>query len=218
MNYIANVIGATGLVGNKLTLLLLENPDFKLVRIFTRRKTGIIHQKLEEQIIDFRKPGKWEHLVEGDILFSALGTTLKQAGSKENEYEVDFTFNLNFAKAAHKNKVPRYILVSSVGANPKSRVFYSRMKGELEDEIARLSFENLVIFRPSVLAGQRTEKRPMEVLAVKIGRFLTKFIFRKYKPVNGETVAKAMISSVLNPDKKKVLIVELDEIFSLAGE
>ena len=117
MNLTVNVIGATGLVGKQLVQQLLENNNFEKVRIFVRRKTGIEHPKLEQQIIDFKNEETWKKLLTGDVLFSTLGTTLKQAGSKEKEYEVDFTFNLNFAKVAKENGIPNYVLVSSVGAN-----------------------------------------------------------------------------------------------------
>ncbi len=217
MGKIANIVGATGLVGKELTQQLLENPSFSRVNIFVRRPSGIKHPKLQEYIVDFSTPGQWVQLVEGDVLFSALGTTLKQAGSKEKEYEVDFIYNLNFAKAALKNNIPAYVLVSSVGANPKSRIFYTRMKGELEAEVTKLGFNKLVILRPSVLVGKRSEKRPMEQLGITLGNFFTRFIFKKYKPIKGETVARAMVQSVGHKTEKKTRVYELDELFSLAN-
>ena len=215
MKIIANVIGATGLVGKQLLGKLLENNDFEKVKIFVRKDTGIKHAKLEQHIIDFSDMDSWKNLVKGDVLFSALGTTLKQAGSKEKEYEVDFTFNLNFAKTARENGLGNYVLVSSVGANSKSRIFYTRMKGELDDAVAGLGFENLVILRPSSLTGKRMETRLAEQLSIPVARFITKFVFKKYRPIKGEIVAQAMINGVLFPNKNKT-IWDGDEVFLLA--
>ncbi|MGC9353914.1 MAG: oxidoreductase [Mariniphaga sp.] len=212
----ANVIGATGLVGKQLVKQLLGNENFEKVRIFVRRDSGIQHPKLEQQIVDFGKAETWTKKLTGDVLFSALGTTLKQVGSKEKQYEVDFTFNLNFARKAKANGVENYVLVSSVGANSKSKIFYTRIKGELDDEVAKLGFKNLAILRPSSLTGDREETRWMEKMSIPIARFVTQFIFKKYRPISGETVAQAMVNAVLKPNPEKT-IWEADEVFELTG-
>jgi len=217
MKLTANIIGATGLVGKQLVQQLLDNNNFEKIRIFVRRDFGIQHPKLEQQIIDFRNPETWQNHLTGDVLFSSLGTTLKQAGSKENEYEVDYTFNLNFAKTAKENGIPNYVLVSSIGANSNSQIFYTRMKGELDKAVAKLGFENLVILRPSSLTGDRKEKRWMEIISIPIANFLTKFMFKKYRPIKDEIVAQAMINSVLKPYNNKS-IWENFEICKLANE
>jgi len=151
------------------------------------------------------------------VLFSALGTTLKQAGSKEKQYEVDFTFNLNFARKAKANGIENYVLVSSAGANSKSKIFYTRIKGELDDAVAKLGFKNLVILRPSSLTGDRDETRRMEKMSIPIARFITKFILKKYRPISGETVAQAMINAVLNSNPEKT-IWKGDEVFKLTTD
>jgi len=150
------------------------------------------------------------------VLFSALGTTLKQAGNKEKQYEVDFTFNLNFARKAKENGIENYVLVSSIGANSNSSIFYTRIKGELDDAVSKPGFKNLVILRPSSLTGERNENRWMEKMSIPVARFVTKFVLKKYRPISGETVAQAMINAVLNPNPKKT-IWEGDEVFELAG-
>ncbi len=217
MNLTANVIGATGLVGKQLVSQLLENEHFGKVRIFVRRDSGLSHPKLEQLIVDFADEKTWAKKLTGDVLFSALGTTLKQAGSKTKQYEVDFTFNLNFAQKAKANSIENYVLVSSIGANSKSALFYTRIKGELDDTVANLGFENLTILRPSYLSGERDEKRWMEELSLPIVGFVTKLILKKYRPISGETVAKAMINGVLKPHPEKT-IWEADEVFELAGK
>jgi len=217
MKLTANVIGATGLVGKQLVQQLLENQSFEIVRIFVRRDSGIQHPKLDQQIIDFKDETTWAKQLTGDVLFSALGTTLKQAGSKEKEYEVDFTFNLNFATKAKENGIENYVLISSIGANAKSRIFYTRMKGELDEAVKKLNFKNLAILRPSSLTGERKEKRPAEIISIPILNFLTRFMLKKYRPIKDETVAQAMINAVLKPNPEKT-IWEAVEVFTLAAK
>lgn len=215
MNLTANVIGATGLVGKQLVNQLLENEHFEKVRIFIRSETNLSHVKLEKHIVDFRKPETWEKQLTGDVLFSALGTTLKQAGSKEKQYEIDFTFNLNFATKARDNGIENYVLVSSVGANVKSAVFYTKMKGELDKAVSELGFTNLAIIRPASLTGDRKEKRVAEIISIPVATFITRFILKKYRPISDKTVASAMINAVLQPSKIKT-IWEAGEVFDLA--
>ena len=109
----AIVIGATGLVGHELVQQLLQDQRFVRVVVLGRRNSGFVHARLEEHLISFDQPEQWRHLVKGDVLFSALGTTLKTAGSKEAQYKVDHTYQLEVAKAAAANGVPVYVLVSS---------------------------------------------------------------------------------------------------------
>lgn len=213
MKLTANVIGATGLVGRYLVQQLLENANFEKVRIFVRRDAGIEHPKLEQQIVDFSDERSWgKHLI-GDVLFSALGTTLKQAGGKDKQYEIDFTFNLNFAKKAKENGIENYVLVSSVGSNATSSLFYTRMKGELDEAVQQIGFKNLAILRPTSLVGERKERRIAEEMSIPVVNFVTKFVFKKYKPIHGKTVAQAMINVVLHPNPEKT-IWEADEVGS----
>jgi len=214
MKLTANVIGATGLVGKQLVEMLLENESFEKVRIFVRRDTGLNHPKLEQQIVDFSKTKTWENLLTGDVLFSALGTTLKQAGSKEKQYGIDFTFNLNFAQKAKENGIENYVLVSAVGANSRSGIFYSRMKGELDEAVSKLGFNNLSILRPASLTGDRKVKRSGEEISVPVLNFVTRFMLKNYRPISDKTVAKAMINAALkNTDGK--IFWEGSEIFEL---
>lgn len=217
MKLSANVIGATGLVGKKLVELLLENENFGKVRIFVRRETGLKHPKLEQQIVDFSQTESWEKQLTGDVLFSALGTTLKQAGSKEKQYEIDFTFNLNFAQKAKENGIENYVLVSSVGANSKSSVFYTRIKGELDEAVSKIGFQNLSILRPASLTGDRENRRLVEDISVPVLNFLSRFVLKNYRPISDETVAKAMIKGALNKNQNKS-IWEGAEVVNLAAD
>ncbi len=193
MGKIAIVIGASGLVGQQLVNQLLFHSQFDKVRIFVRHRTRFIHPNLEENIIDFNEFDQWKHLVQGDILYSTLGATIKAAKSKENQYRVDFTYQYEFAKAAAENGVSGYVLVSSMGASPKSSVFYSRMKGELEAAVEKLSFRKCLIFRPSILDGNRHERRVGEKIGLLVSHFLTRVILKKYKPTPVGLLAAKMI-------------------------
>ena len=213
----ANVIGATGLVGKALVRQLLNDERFGKVRIFVRRETGLKHQKLEQLIVDFGRAETWEKQLTGDVLFSALGTTLKQAGSKEKQWEIDFTFNLNFAKKSKENGIENYVLVSSVGANSKSSIFYTKMKGELDEAVSKIGFRNLVILRPASLTGPRENRRISEEISVPVLNLLTRFVMKNYRPICDETVAKAMINAVFRKKTDK-LIYEGAGVFNLASE
>lgn len=215
MNNTAIVIGATGLVGSEILNLLLEDDRYAKVKVFHRRTTGVRHPKLEEHIIDFEALDKWKHLLTADELYSALGTTLKKAGSQERQYTIDFTYQFETAKAAADNGVENYSLVSSAGANYQSKFFYSRLKGELDEAVKELPFEVITIMRPSILAGDRNENRLGEKVGLFLANIFTKIPgLKKYRPIAGNEVAKGMINS-LHKCTPGYHIFELDEIFYL---
>jgi len=190
----AIVVGATGLTGSLLLRKLLDDDTFRQVMVFLRRSTGITHPKLTEHIIDFDAPATWSDLVKGDVLFSCMGTTLKKAGSKNNQYAIDYTYQLEFAKTAHQNGVQTYILISSTGASSKSRFFYMKMKGMLEDAVKQIPFQHIHIMRPNILEGPRTERRAGEMLGLKfIKMFNTIGLLKKMKPTHVNDLANQMI-------------------------
>ncbi len=191
----AIIIGATGLTGNQLVDLLLHDNRFDKIVVFSRRSLGIKDLKLEEHIIDFANSESWSNFVKGDVLFSALGTTLKVAGSKEAQYKIDYQYQYQFAAIAATNQVSTYVLVSSASANPSSSNFYLRMKGELERDIKKLPFQHIQIIQPGPLDGDRKEKRTMERLSLKVIKSLNKIgLFKKYKPIHVRIVAQKMIN------------------------
>jgi uncharacterized protein YbjT (DUF2867 family) len=211
----AIIIGATGLIGSFITKKLLADTRYEKVKIFVRRTSGIQHSKLTEYIVDFDKIWEWQNLLTGDELYSALGTTIKKAGSKENQRKIDFDYQYEVAKAASENGVKKYFLVSSLGANYKSGNFYLRIKGLLDEKIMQLEFDKIRIFRPSILAGERSEKRFGESFGIKLAGTVTNLIpaLKKYRPINAELVAEAMIKSANQNVNDKVIIYESDKIF-----
>lgn len=191
----ALVIGATGATGKDLVEQLLQDRDFEEVHIFVRKPLKIQNDKLKIHVIDFDKPEEWKNIVRGDVAFSCLGTTLKSAGSKEAQRKVDFDYQYEFAKAAKENNVDDYILVSAYGANPKSKIFYSRMKGELEEAVKKLHFEKITIFKPGMLERKDSD-RTGEVLGSRIIKFANKLgLLESQKPLPTDVLAKAMINS-----------------------
>jgi len=212
----AIVIGGTGLVGSELVKLLLEDSRFNKVLVFGRRSLDIKHEKLEEKIIDFDKPEQWRDLVKGDVLFSALGTTMKKAGSPSAQYKVDYYYQYIFAEAAAENKVPVYVLVSAPGAHPESVMFYTRMKGTLERDVKKLDFDTIHFIQPGLLHGDRDEERKGEKGAYYVLKAINSVgLFRGYRPIDGQTVGKAMIIAA-ESEGSGVKTYALKEIFKLA--
>ncbi|MBK7498408.1 MAG: NAD(P)H-binding protein [Ignavibacteriales bacterium] len=213
----AIVIGASGLVGSYITLKLLDDNRYDKVKVFVRNTIDISHPKLEEHIIDFDKIEVWKEFLTGDELYSALGTTIKKAGSKEAQFKVDYTYQYDVAKAAAENGVKKYLLVSSAGANYKSSNFYLRTKGNLDEKVQQLGFEQICIFRPSILVGLRSEKRLGETIGIKIAGTITKIIpaLKQYRPIEASQVAEAMIKSANQSISDKIKIYQPLEIFNL---
>ena len=206
----ALVIGATGATGKDLVDQLAENDAFDAVSLFVRRPLEYNHSKVEIHIVDFDNVEDWKNQLVGDVLFSCMGTTLKQAGSKEAQWKVDYDYQYNVAKAAREMGVSHYALVSSTGAKADSPFFYMQMKGKLEDAVKTLGFRRTVIVRPPSLIRKNSD-RWAEAVSVKILKFVNKIgLFRSMSPVDTELVAKALIDHTLEGDGLK--IVEKEEI------
>lgn len=195
------VIGATGLVGKWILLKLLDSPSVEEIIIFSRREVDIVHEKIKNHIIDFNKISEWESLIQGDVLFSALGTTLKAAGSKSAQFRVDFDYQYMVAQVAKKNGVKKLVLISSVNADPESSFFYLSMKGKLERELSFLDFKSLVILRPGPLVGLRSVPRLGETISHIFLKFIPDFLLTYgMKPISGEKVALVAIDSLKSND------------------
>jgi uncharacterized protein YbjT (DUF2867 family) len=197
-NKTALIFGATGLVGGHVLQQALAADAYTSVVAFTRGPLSITHPKLKNVVINFDKLGDYKKEIVGDDLFLCLGTTIKKAGSEAAFKVVDFDYPLAVAKMAKENGVNQVLLCSAVDADATSKIFYNRMKGMLEDALKALNFNALHIFQPSLLLGERNENRFGESVAKVVGKFLDKIIgglLSKYRPVEGETVASAMVKS-----------------------
>ncbi len=199
--------GATGLVGRAILEGLLADDSVKAVHTLGRREPGIVHPKLTPHVVDFAALPPLPPL---DEVYLALGTTIKAAGSQAAFRAVDFDANLSVARAALAAGARRAGLVSAMGADTKSRVFYNRVKGELEEELARLSFDGLVIARPSLLVGDREAlgqpKRPAERVATAVSKLLGPLIPANYRPITAADVARALIARVPAARERVVLL------------
>lgn len=213
----ALVIGATGLTGKHLVKLLLESDDYQSVVIFTRRKLDLDHPKLLTHIVDFDKMQEWGDLISGDDVFSAMGTTIKQAGSKQAFYKVDYTYPANFIEQAMTNGASRLFLISAPGINTKSPVFYNRVKAQLEEYLSSLNYATSVYFRPSIIYGDREHSRLGEQLGERLLGFSSRWIpgMKKYQPISGQELARAIVNCACSDLPKGQHIYEWAEIFKL---
>lgn len=202
----AVVVGGTGLVGTQLVRQLLADGRFGKVVLLGRRPSGVAGPKVREHVIDFDRPETWRELVAGDVLFSALGTTIKAAGSREAQYRVDHGYQLAVAEAARRNGVETLVLVSSGGADPRSRIFYARMKGELERDVEALGFPRLRLLRPGPLDGERRERRAGEAAMLRVLRPLAPVLPAGARPIRDEVVARAAIAAALDPTPGRVVL------------
>ena len=199
MRKTALIVGATGLVGSEILNYAFNDDRIGKIKIFVRRPSGLSDPKLEEHIVDFEKLGEWRHLIQGDVLFSALGTTIKQVGTREAQRVVDYDYQLRVAQAAKLNGVTNYVLVSAAGAESKSSVAYTKMKGDLERDVMKLSFSKMTIIRPSLLKGPRGQKRFVEHNAGVVLSWLPTIPgLEVIKPVSGKLVAHACIESAFD--------------------
>lgn len=210
----AIVTGATGLIGKELLRQLLSDQRFERIVVFARRSTGLISAKLEEHLISFDDMKPYYHYIRGDVIFCALGTTIKKAGSQENFRKTDFEYVLNFAMAGKAMSVRHFVLVSSIGANTESKSFYLRIKGEIENAVINTGIEKITILRPSMLLGRREEFRAGEKAGILFARLFS-FIFtgaiRQFRPVKDSAVAGKMILECFT-ERTGVRIIESDEI------
>jgi uncharacterized protein YbjT (DUF2867 family) len=208
---IAIIAGATGLVGRELIELLLASPRYAEVHAIGRRAPSIVHEKLHVIASDLQTIPPLRAI---DDAFCCLGTTIKKAGSQAAFRAVDFDMVLNFAKAAKQAGAKRFLVVSSLGANAKSPVFYNGVKGETEDALREIGFDSLTIFRPSLLVGDRAEARLGERVGIAVFSALVPLMIgpaRKIRPVAAAAVARRMMEAAM-ANQRGTLIIESDAI------
>ena len=204
----AIVIGATGLVGNLILKELLSDNDFSEVRIFVRKPTGIINPKLKEIITPMTDINTLSSEIQGDVLFNALGTTIKKAGNQEEQQRIDRDLPVAFAKIASENGVKIMLNVSSVGANLNGG-FYLKTKAEMENGTGKFFPQSVFHFRPGFLVGDRKEFRLVEKIASGVMKVIDPILTgssKKYKSMPADKLAKAMVSLSKNPAGKSTVL------------
>ena len=210
----ALVLGASGATGRELLKLLLDDSNLNQVSIFVRTDPKISDKKLTIHKIDFAKLEEYKDLIKGDILFSALGTTKKEAGGKKEQYLVDYTYQYEFAKMASDNGVTNYSLVSSTGANSNSSFFYPKIKGELEESVKKLNFKKIDIFQSPMLIRQPDLMRSGEKSGIKFLNAVNKIgVLKSQKPLNVKDLALKMIKEALNIREERITTFTTKDLF-----
>lgn len=210
----ALVIGATGATGKDLVDVLLQDSAYTEVVAFVRRTGALKHPKLTEIITDFDKLEEVAESITGDVWFSCLGTTLKAAGIKEKQWHIDHDIPLAFARIARRNGVPVAVILSAHGADASSKVFYSKVKGSLDEAIIRLGFTTCLIFRPGFLLRKDTD-RPSERLIAAGLKFVNRLgLFRKFRPLPTLTLAGKMATTA-KASTPGTHVFGLEKIFNL---
>ena len=192
----ALVAGASGLVGSQVLRLLLEDPVYSRVTLLARRELPLSHKKLEQRIASFDRLAQIADFPRVHDVFCCLGTTMQQAGSPDAFRKVDFTYVVELARVAVRHRAPQFLVVTAVGADPQSRILYSRVKGEAEEAVRRLQFESIQIFRPSLVVGARAQSRPAERVARLLGLLVGWALvgpLSRYRPIKAEALARAMV-------------------------
>lgn len=209
----ALIAGASGLVGGHLLLRLLDTEAWDRVVALGRRTLDVRHPKLEQRLADFDHLGALG-FPESDDAFCCLGTTIKKAGSAAAFRRVDYDYVLDFARRARQHGATQFLVVSALGADAGSRVFYNRVKGEMERDVAGLDYEAVQIVRPSLLLGERDVPRPKERAAGLIAKPFRPLLtgpFRKYRPIHADKVAAALVSAA-QQRRPGVHIFESDQL------
>ena len=192
----ALLLGGSGLTGGHCLDYLLNDAHYHQVVTLVRSPLSVEHPKLIQRQVDFNQLNDCLAGMQINDVFCCLGTTIKKAGSQKAFYEVDFFYPAEIAKLSIANGAEQFLFISALGANPKSAIFYNRVKGEAEEAIARYGFKGFYIFRPSLLLGKRQESRPAEKFGEKLFQwfsFVFKGVLQKYKPVESKAVAFAMV-------------------------
>jgi len=208
----ALIIGATGATGKDLLDILLKDEDYAEIVIFVRRPGGITHPKLIEIVTNFDQLEDISGHIQGDVLFSCIGTTRKEAGSRKKQWHIHLEIPLEYTAIAKRNGIPKIVLLSAYGASATSNVFYSRMKGELEEGIAGLAFEQHTIFRPGLLLRDGSDRAGERISEGLLCLFNSLGLFWKFQPLPTAVLAEKLAKA------PKVLtggqhLIELDKIF-----
>ena len=214
----ALLVGATGLVGGHCLRQLLADDAWSQVVVLARRRLAASHPKLVARLVDFDRLGQLSGFPRVTDVFCALGTTIAKAGSQPEFHKVDFTYVVETARLAAVSGARQFLLVSAVGADRSSSIFYSRVKGETEEAVRKLPLAGIQIFRPSILAGERSESRPFErvgLAAFSAVSFAMVGPLRRYRPVAADDVARAMLE-VARREIPGVNVYDSDRIEEIA--
>ncbi|MBX7058822.1 MAG: oxidoreductase [Leptospirales bacterium] len=217
----ALVLGASGMTGRQLAELMLFDSAYSEVRLLVRAPLPIEGRRIQQSVVDFERLSDHPELFEVRDLFCCLGTTIKKAGSELAFRKVDHDFPLQAAQLALQKGASRFFIMTALGAAARSTVFYNRVKGQLEEDLRALGAPEVHIFRPSLLRGKRLESRPGEEfanLAAGLLSFALAGPLRRYRPIEGAAVARAMLTLAHRAPQPGFFIHESEEIQSIADQ
>lgn len=192
----AIILGATGLTGGILLQKLLNDPTYGKVILFSRSPVAVKDEKIEEHLIDLFKIGEYGELFNADVVFCCIGTTKSKTPNEDTYRKIDYGIPVAAAKLCNENAIGTFEVISSMGSSPNSKVFYNRIKGEMEEAVLAQNISNTYIFQPSLIAGDRVEKRFFENLAKNVFKVLNFALvgpLQKYRSIHPEIIARAMI-------------------------
>ena len=195
MSKTAIVLGATGLTGGLLLEKLIEDTSYEKIKLFSRSSVHKSSTKIEEYLIDLFKLETYKELFTGDVLFCCIGTTASKTKDKEVYKAIDYGIPVSAAKLATKNNIKTFVVVSSMGANASSSLFYNKTKGEMECDVLKQNIKNTYILRPSIIGGNRYELRVVERIGKGIMSLLSPFFLgslKKYKIISPENIVSCM--------------------------
>lgn len=216
----AIVLGATGATGNELLRLLLADNRYEKVILFSRNSiTSIMHTKFEEHIIDVLDLEKYANLFIADEVYCCIGTTKAKTPDEEKYYKIDYGIPVAAAKLAKQNNIPAFLVISAIGADKNSSMFYNRTKGEMEEAVISLNIPKTHILEPSLIVANRRDTRFVENVAAVFMKLINPFLFGKavkYKSIKAQTIAKALVWLANNPYPET--IVTSDKIEEIGKE
>lgn len=195
------IAGSSGLIGSELLRLLLENENITSVLALVRKVQPIQHPKLEQLKLNFDSLYEYRNNIHGDAIYCCLGTTQKKTPDRIEYRKIDHDYPVILAEIAAENKIEQYHFISALGANKKSSAFYNRLKGETEEDISRLSIPSIHIYQPSLLSGNRPEKRVLERISIAAMKFINPLLtgsLKKYRSIEATAVATAIIKQTFN--------------------
>lgn len=215
MKKTAILIGATGLTGGYLLDNLIADSNFEKIIIFTRRSVEKTSLKIEEHIVDLLELDNYKDLFKADVVFCCIGTTKRKTPDDDAYRNVDYGIPVAAAKLAKRNRIDTYIVISALGADYQSKVFYNRLKGEMERDVLREHIQNIYILRPSLIVGDRNEKRFGEDIASFFMKTFNFLIPRKYKFIEAKTIAKTM--QIVALEGYTEVVISSEEIKEIAS-
>lgn len=201
----AIILGATGLTGSHLLELLLKSSDFDCVKVFTRKKLTISHPKIEEYVVDLLKLSDYSKEFNADVVFCCIGTTKAKTPDKSLYRTIDYGIPVEAAKLCKQNYINHFIAISALGADAKSKIFYNRIKGEMERDVLAQEIEHTHFLQPSLIVGNRKEKRTAEDFSRRIMNILGFLIPPRYKMIEAKTIAQAMMQLARKPNNEQII-------------